>query len=493
MANVTINFTQSALNIADSANIGFQGYDAQEVFNAISQLSVAFTSAHTVTSSVDVSLNAAHLVYSDGARVDYSGVVFADPNAPSGTAYATSVASTWPAAFKTTLNGHLTYNYSLANGVASLQPTGGTITSATIDSLLLPTSTLYQPEVGNQGLQFFGNITEDINSNFSGTVTSMTAHADKFLQSGSVTGTFNISGNITSIGQGLSGTAVSGVLNSYAQQYTDGSAVSVSGASVSVSNSTSFDKLLLANASNWSGADNFNITLPAQLPTPWLIASGAGNDTIRIKGGGSGLSADGGTGNDTIILGDDGHQVTGGDGIDAVVLSGARSAYAVSQSAGTLTVHANASGANDTLSGVERLQFSDATVAMDISGIGGQAYRLYQAAFNRAPDSGGLGFWIAYMDKGMVLNDVAQQFMASPEFKTLYGNSPGNADFVDKLYHNVLHRAGEADGVKFWMDYLTTGGGTQAKVLAFFGESPENQAALIGTIGNGFAYTPYTI
>ncbi|MGO4381293.1 DUF4214 domain-containing protein [Pseudoduganella sp. RAF53_2] len=441
-----------------------------------------------------MSLNSAHLAYLDGAYVDYSGVVFADPNAMSGTAYAATVTDYWPANFRTTLNGHLTYNYSLSsNGTASLQPTGGTITSASIDSLLLPSNRLYPVDIGNQGLQFFGNISENIYGDFSGTVTSMTAHADKFLKNGSVTGTFDISGNAESIGKGLSATAVSGVMNGYSQQYTDGSAVAVSGASIEVNSATSFDKQLLANGGNWSGDDTFNITLPAQLPTPWVIASGAGNDNVLVRGGSGGLSVDAGSGNDRISLIDDGHQITGGDGIDTVILGGARSAYTVTQSAGTYTVHANASGLNDILTNVERVQFSDATVALDIGGVGGQAYRLYQAAFNRAPDSGGLGFWIAYMDKGMSLNDAAQQFMASPEFKTLYGTNPSNADFVDKLYHNVLHRAGEADGVKFWMDYLTTGGGTQAKVLAFFGESPENQAALIGTIGNGFTYTPYTI
>jgi hypothetical protein len=33
-------------------------------------------------------------------------------------------------------------------------------------------------------------------------------------------------------------------------------------------------------------------------------------------------------------------------------------------------------------------------VALDVDGAAGQAYRLYQAAFDRAPDKNGLGYWI---------------------------------------------------------------------------------------------------
>lgn len=36
MANVNISFTQSALNIAEKENIGFQGYTTSEVFDSIS-------------------------------------------------------------------------------------------------------------------------------------------------------------------------------------------------------------------------------------------------------------------------------------------------------------------------------------------------------------------------------------------------------------------------------------------------------------------------
>jgi hypothetical protein len=208
-----------------------------------------------------------------------------------------------------------------------------------------------------------------------------------------------------------------------------------------------------------------------------------------IKGGGATLSVNAGTGNDTITLGDDGHSVDGGAGIDTAVFSGARSAYTVTKT--TTGYSVQASGGTNTLAGVERLQFADTTIALDIDGNGGQVYRLYQAAFNRVPDAGGLGFWIHAMDSGAALSDIGTEFTKSNEFKNMYGVNPNNADFLDKLYHNVLHRAGDAGGFDFWLGHLNHNDLSQAQALAEFGESPENQAALITAIGNGFAYTPF--
>jgi hypothetical protein len=73
----------------------------------------------------------------------------------------------------------------------------------------------------------------------------------------------------------------------------------------------------------------------------------------------------------------------------------------------------------------------------------------------------------------------------------MYGADPSHIDFVNKLYMNVLHRPGEASGVKFWMEALDNPAISHASVLAAFAESAENQAALIGVISNGFSYTPF--
>ena len=95
------------------------------------------------------------------------------------------------------------------------------------------------------------------------------------------------------------------------------------------------------------------------------------------------------------------------------------------------------------------------------------------------------------MDGGLSLNTVAQGFVNSAEFKTVYGSSPTNAQIVTRFYDNVLGRAAESGGYNYWLDVLNSGNANVAQVLASFSESPENQAAVIGVIGNCIMYTPY--
>ncbi|WGG50730.1 DUF4214 domain-containing protein [Rugamonas sp. DEMB1] len=195
----------------------------------------------------------------------------------------------------------------------------------------------------------------------------------------------------------------------------------------------------------------------------------------------------GGDGDDYLLGSGKGLRLDGGNGIDTVYYNQTRSWFEVARGAGQATVKAWAGAAGDTLSGVERLLFQNQAWALDVEGNGGQAYRLYQAAFNRAPDQAGLGLWIWTLDKGGALRDVAHQFIVSEEFVNQYGSAPSDADFVNLLYRNVLHRAGESAGVQHWLDLLH-GGEARESVLVSFSESAENQAALIGRIGNGFAY-----
>ncbi len=180
---------------------------------------------------------------------------------------------------------------------------------------------------------------------------------------------------------------------------------------------------------------------------------------------------------------------TGGTDVDTVVYGSSRADYTLTRTAGGATVAAK-SGAQrtDTLVGIERVQFSDAKVALDVNGNAGMAYRLYQAAFDRTPDQGGLGYQMKALDDGLNIAQVAANFIASPEFQRTYG-ALNDTQFVTQLYQNVLHRAPDSGGLAFHVNNLATGANTRANVLVGFSESPENQAALIGAIQNGMVYT----
>ncbi len=232
---------------------------------------------------------------------------------------------------------------------------------------------------------------------------------------------------------------------------------------------------------------SYTLTLPQGAVTDLAGNSYVGPERIVFS---TVAAVTAGSAGDDLLAGGKGLRLEGGAGIDTVQLPGYASAYQIVREAGSATVRHLDSGVTDILSGVERLLFTQRGVALDIDGNGGQAYRLYRAAFDRAPDLEGVGFWMHQLDRGLSLQQVAAAFIGSAEFHGLYGNAPGDAQFVELLYRNVLHRQPDGGGQAFWMARLEEGVGRD-RVLAAFSESAENVEAVQGLIGNGFDYLPY--
>ena len=182
-------------------------------------------------------------------------------------------------------------------------------------------------------------------------------------------------------------------------------------------------------------------------------------------------------GNDMLLGGGGDDHLDGGAGLDSAVFSGSKAGYTLTRNSSGMTAASAADGI-DALINIERLQFTDKTLAFDLDGNAGQVYRLYQAAFDRVPDQGGLGYWINEIDRGTGLSQAAKGFINSAEFKALYGNNPSNAEFVTLIYDNVLHRTPDAGGYSYWMEQLSSGM-TRENVLIGFSESTENKVALM--------------
>lgn len=153
---------------------------------------------------------------------------------------------------------------------------------------------------------------------------------------------------------------------------------------------------------------------------------------------------------------------------------------------GEVTV-TGAGGFQFSSAGIERLEFQDGVLALDLDGIAGQAYRIYQAAFDRDPDIAGLSYWIKSMDGGESLLEVATGFLNSVEFAAVYGSDASNETFIAKLYENILGREGEAAGLDYWEQQLTSGW-NRAQVLASFSESGENVTGVAPAIADGIWY-----
>jgi hypothetical protein len=227
-----------------------------------------------------------------------------------------------------------------------------------------------------------------------------------------------------------------------------------------------------------------NISIAYNVTIERAIA-GSGGSTIYANQAGNVIV--GGAGNDVIYAGAGSDQITGNGGLDSVVFDKALSSYVLSGSSSALTV--SGAGGNDLLTGVERLYFADGALALDTAGAAGSLYRLYDV-FNRAPDASGMGFWLNALDFGVKLIDVATGFANSAEFARIYGVNTNNAAFITSLYHNVLDRNPDAEGLQFWTAALDFGV-ERADVLVSFTESAEHVQMMNEIIPIGIAYTVY--
>lgn len=173
------------------------------------------------------------------------------------------------------------------------------------------------------------------------------------------------------------------------------------------------------------------------------------------------------------------------------VLRGVHSDYMVSYNNNVLTL-SDRTGRDgvQTVKNPTRVDFTDASLAFDIEGNAGKAYRLYRAAFDRRPDVKGLGFWIGVMDQGMTIHSVAREFAQSAEFATLYGRAPTHEQILRALYRNVLHREPDEAGKAYWARVLASGG-TLEQLLVEFSESAENKGQVAGEVHSGILYEQY--
>lgn len=252
---------------------------------------------------------------------------------------------------------------------------------------------------------------------------------------------------------------------------------------------------------NWFGAPiliEWNArTLRSQSPEFWTIAGEAQADDIdgdHLFGGDGNDFLDGGSGADLLVGGSGNDVVYGGNGKDWAEQSGSISSFQRSLSAdGSLRLERNATAEVDTFSNVERIKFDDGIIAFDFSGLAGPntlagvAYRIYQAAFDRTPDIGGLSFWTKWLDDGKTDPfNMAGRFIDSNEFRALYSSStPANGDFLTKVYQNVLDRLPDQGGYDFWVSRLNNNTFSQAEVLARFSDSDENRSNVAPSIATG--------
>lgn len=126
----------------------------------------------------------------------------------------------------------------------------------------------------------------------------------------------------------------------------------------------------------------------------------------------------------------------------------------------------------------QELQNRTEAAAMALSRAGYQAdatdeiFRMYRATLDRVPDKGGLLGWTMALAQGRALTDVAGGFVASAEFRNVYGTTT-DTQFVTLLYANVLDRTPDAGGLATWTGALRSGALDRTEVVTGFSQSRE--------------------
>lgn len=106
-----------------------------------------------------------------------------------------------------------------------------------------------------------------------------------------------------------------------------------------------------------------------------------------------------------------------------------------------------------------------------------QAYQLrslYDVAFGREPDAGGLDYWSSLMDRGMSIGVVADCIIQSSEFQARIAGL-GTTQILQQFYQDGLERTPDAPGLAYWTQVVDGGHGGWSTVLLGFSLSDEQQ------------------
>jgi Ca2+-binding RTX toxin-like protein len=196
---------------------------------------------------------------------------------------------------------------------------------------------------------------------------------------------------------------------------------------------------------------------------------------------------DGGAGNDQITGGGGNDAINGGTGIDTAVFTGTAKSYKVSVGSTSVVVTGDPTiEGTDTLSNIERLKFSDKTIAIDMSGNAGITVKVIGAVLGKSEvqSTKYVGLGLSYLDKGMSYSDLGALALSAVGATT-------NDAIVSTLWRNVVgfeaSAATKAPYIKMLTDGMKVG---DLVVLAADTSFNTTNINLVGLAQTGIEYLP---
>jgi uncharacterized delta-60 repeat protein len=212
-------------------------------------------------------------------------------------------------------------------------------------------------------------------------------------------------------------------------------------------------------------------------------------------------SLNGSSGNDTVPGGGGDDIINGETGIDISMYFGKYTNYSITKTVQGYTVRdKSGTDGTDTLTSIERLQFSDKKIALDVTheGNAGKALEFIgMLAFNKVTDKAIVGEIISYFDQLPNMHDICQLAISGGLTRALAGGDSSNAALAQLVFRNVVgHEAssGDVDSLVSYMDGRNASY-SQADFLSIIAGIDLNQSHvnLVGLQTTGLEYTEYTL
>jgi len=195
----------------------------------------------------------------------------------------------------------------------------------------------------------------------------------------------------------------------------------------------------------------------------------------------------GSTGNDVFSASAGQHSVSGGAGIDTLVLGQARAAFVVQHAGSLFNVNGGTPAAGYALSGVERLHFSDLRLALDLDGHAGQTAKILGAVFGAAAVANAeyAGIGLQLLDSG-----TTYEALMKLALDVRLGANASYGSVVDLLYTNVVGVAPDAATRTTYVALLENGSYTPASLGVLAADTSFNatQINLVGLTDSGLPY-----
>jgi len=197
-------------------------------------------------------------------------------------------------------------------------------------------------------------------------------------------------------------------------------------------------------------------------------------------------------GNDTFHGGGGNDSINGGAGVDVVAFNGPRANYQItSDSSGLHVIDQVGTDGNATLKNIERLSFSDVSIAIDLNGAAGSVAKAIGTVFGLSGlgNQVFIGQALKELDAGISYEQLLVQGLT-----TALGANPTSAQLVDLMYTNVIGSPPPPGAKAYYMNLLDSGAFTVGKLAILAADSSYNVAHvnLVGLAQTGLDYIPQT-